>query len=161
MPLIQLNKVVLQATLGPIKPVIAPSVTFRLISLLAMTPPNALLIAYLADNYGIEISFARWMMVGIPVTFVMLPIAWIVLTRFIFKVDIPASGAVHNHLHKLRDEMGPMSTPEKRVAVVFGAAGAPDALACVVAARDAATTIARTRAPRRAAAARERCTSRR
>jgi sodium-dependent dicarboxylate transporter 2/3/5 len=85
------------------------------------TPPNALLIAYLADNYGIEISFARWMMVGIPVTFVMLPIAWIVLTRLIFKVDIPASDAVHNHLHKLRDEMGPMSTPEKRVAVVFGA----------------------------------------
>jgi sodium-dependent dicarboxylate transporter 2/3/5 len=39
------------------------------------TPPNALLVGYLADNYGIEISFARWMTVGIPVTLVMLPVA--------------------------------------------------------------------------------------
>ena len=31
------------------------------------TPPNALLIGFLADNYDIEISFARWMAVGLPV----------------------------------------------------------------------------------------------
>jgi len=85
------------------------------------TPPNALLIAYLAENYGIEISFARWMIVGIPVTLVMLPIAWYLLTHIIFKVDIPASQAVKGHLHTLREEMGPMTTPEKRVAIIFGA----------------------------------------
>lgn len=84
------------------------------------TPPNALLIAYLAENYGIEISFARWMAVGIPVTLVMLPIAWYLLTRVVFKVDIPASEAVKSHLHTLREEMGPMTTPEKRVAIIFG-----------------------------------------
>ena len=83
------------------------------------TPPNALLIGYLADNYGLEISFARWMTVGIPVTLVMLPIAWIVLTRFMYRVNVPASDAVKEHLHELREEMGPMTTPEKRVAVIF------------------------------------------
>ena len=84
------------------------------------TPPNALLIGFMAENYGIEISFARWMMVGIPVTFVMLPIAWIVLTRFLYPVNIPASVAVRDHLHAMREELGKMTTPERRVAVIFG-----------------------------------------
>jgi sodium-dependent dicarboxylate transporter 2/3/5 len=83
------------------------------------TPPNALLIGYLADNYDIEISFARWMTVGIPVTLVMLPIAWLVLTRYLYPVNVPASEAVNRHLHELREELGPMTTPEKRVAVIF------------------------------------------
>lgn len=83
------------------------------------TPPNALLIGYLAENYGIEISFARWMTVGVPVTLVMLPLAWWILTRYLHPVNIPANEAVHQHLHQLREEMGSMTTPEKRVAVIF------------------------------------------
>jgi sodium-dependent dicarboxylate transporter 2/3/5 len=83
------------------------------------TPPNALLMGFMAENYGIEISFARWMLVGIPVSFIMLPIAWFVLTRFLFPVDIPANEAVRKHLHRLRDELGSMSAAEKRVGVIF------------------------------------------
>jgi sodium-dependent dicarboxylate transporter 2/3/5 len=83
------------------------------------TPPNALLIGFLAENYDIEISFARWMTVGIPVTLVMLPIAWIVLTRLMYTVEVPASEAVNKHLHRLREEMGPITIPERRVAIIF------------------------------------------
>lgn len=85
------------------------------------TPPNALLAGFMAENYGIEISFARWMLVGIPVTFVMLPVAWFVLTRLIFPVNIPASEAVQAHLHEMRAELGPMSVAERRVGIVFAA----------------------------------------
>jgi len=88
------------------------------------TPPNALLVGYMADNYGLQISFARWMAVGIPVTFTMLPVAWLVLTRVAFPIDIPANRAVQAHLRDLADELGPMSTAERRVAIVF---------ACVIA----------------------------
>ncbi len=83
------------------------------------TPPNALLMGFMAENYDIEISFARWMLVGIPVSFVMLPIAWFALTRFLFPCDIPASAAVREHLHVLREELGAMSTAERRVAAIF------------------------------------------
>jgi sodium-dependent dicarboxylate transporter 2/3/5 len=83
------------------------------------TPPNALLMGFMAENYDIEISFARWMVVGIPVSFVMLPIAWFLLTRFLFPCDIPANEAVKNHLHGLREELGEMSIPERRVAIIF------------------------------------------
>jgi sodium-dependent dicarboxylate transporter 2/3/5 len=85
------------------------------------TPPNALLAGYLSANYGIEISFARWMLVGIPVSAAMLPLAWLVLTRLLYPVSFPESRAVQEHLHRLREQMGPMSRPEKRVAVVFAA----------------------------------------
>ena len=84
------------------------------------TPPNALLIAFMADNYGMEISFARWMAVGIPITFTLLPLAWFVLTRFVFPINLPANPAVDEHLHDLKRELGPMSAAEKRVAVIFG-----------------------------------------
>ncbi len=83
------------------------------------TPPNALLIGFMAESHGIEISFARWMLVGVPVSIVMLPIAWIVLTKFLYPVNIPASAAVDNHLHELREELGPITTPERRVAIIF------------------------------------------
>ena len=83
------------------------------------TPPNALLVGFMAENYGVQISFARWMLVGIPVTLIMLPVAWLLLTRLIFPVDIPASKAVNQHLHAMREAMGPITTPEKRVAIVF------------------------------------------
>lgn len=85
------------------------------------TPPNALLVGFMAENYGIEISFARWMLIGVPITVIMLPLAWLVLTRLIFKVNIPASDAVDAHLREMRIELGPITTPEKRVAVVFAA----------------------------------------
>jgi sodium-dependent dicarboxylate transporter 2/3/5 len=83
------------------------------------TPPNALLVGFMAENYGIEISFARWMTVGIPISMVMLPIAWITLTKYLHPVNIPANDAVRAHLHEMRTEMGPMTVPERRVAIVF------------------------------------------
>ncbi|MEM7084149.1 MAG: DASS family sodium-coupled anion symporter [Pseudomonadota bacterium] len=84
------------------------------------TPPNALLTGYLADTYNIEISFARWMWVGLPFSAVMLPVAWWLLTRVLFPVTIPRSEAVATLLRDSRQQLGPMSTAEKRVAVLFG-----------------------------------------
>jgi len=83
------------------------------------TPPNALLMAFMAENYGIEISFARWMLVGIPVTFTMLPVAWFGLTRVLFPCNIPANRSVKQYLHRLREELGPMSPSEHRVGLLF------------------------------------------
>ena len=61
------------------------------------TPPNALLAAYLSNTHSIEIGFAQWMLVGVPVSMIMLPIAWLVLTRWAFFVEIEetdAAGAI-------------------------------------------------------------------
>lgn len=83
------------------------------------TPPNALLAAFLIDNYGLQITFANWMLVGIPVMVVMLPLAWYSLTHISHKIDIPANPEVNQHIKQMMRALGPMSKAEKRVAAVF------------------------------------------
>jgi len=50
------------------------------------TPPNALLAGFMRETYGITVGFAQWMLVAVPLVAVMLPIAWLVLTRLVFRV---------------------------------------------------------------------------
>lgn len=45
------------------------------------TPPNALLAGFLAETYGIELGFLQWMLFGVPLIVVSLPLAWLLLTR--------------------------------------------------------------------------------
>ena len=98
---------------------LAYAATIGGLATLVGTPPNALLAAFLNDNYDIKITFASWMLVGVPVMLVMLPLAWLSLTRWTFKIEIPANSAVDKHLAELRQELGKMSSAEKRVAVIF------------------------------------------
>ena len=88
-------------------------------STLIGTPPNAFLAAYLLENYAIEIGFAQWMMVGIPISMILLPLTWLTLTRLVFPVDIPASQATSDHLQQLKDGLGTMTVAEKRIAILF------------------------------------------
>ena len=98
---------------------VAYGATIGGISTLVGTAPNAMLAAFMQDNYDTEIDFARWMLVGIPLSAVMLPLAWFTLTRFVFNVDFETSGEGRAELERMRLDMGSMTTPEKRVAAVF------------------------------------------
>ena len=98
---------------------LAYAATIGGLATLVGTPPNILLAGFLADTYGIEISFLNWMLVGVPVSIVLLPLAWLILTRWAFAFDIPESAGAKAHLQRLRAELGPMSSAEKRVAVIF------------------------------------------
>ena len=83
------------------------------------TPPNALFVAFMAETHGIEISFFRWMMIGVPMLLVMLPITWFLLTRMAFRVGSEgshqAAGAIGDRLAAL----GPLSRGERMTAVVM------------------------------------------
>lgn len=83
------------------------------------TPPNALLAGFLSETYGVELGFGQWMLLGVPVVAVGLPLVFAVLTRVYPVGSEPmAKGAAY-----VREElraMGPMSGPERAVAGVFG-----------------------------------------
>ncbi len=83
------------------------------------TPPNALFAAFMSDEYGTDIHFANWFLIGLPLAAAMLPLAWLTLTRLAFRVDFRTGGEGRAELDRMLDEMGPMSLPEKRVAIVF------------------------------------------
>ena len=52
------------------------------------TPPNALLAAHMSQDFGITIGFGRWMIVGAPIAVVHMIIAWLLLTKVLFKPEI-------------------------------------------------------------------------
>ena len=89
------------------------------IATLIGTPPNALMAAYLSDSYQIEIGFAQWMMVGVPLSLAMLIICWVWLTKFAYKVDKQAKSAAKVDTKSLfgsqLKELGMMQRAEKGV----------------------------------------------
>ena len=98
---------------------IAYAATIGGMATLVGTAPNALLAAFMQESYGAEIDFASWMLVGLPLSALMLPLAWLTLTRVVFKVDFRTSGEGKATLRRLREELGPITAPERRVAAVF------------------------------------------
>jgi sodium-dependent dicarboxylate transporter 2/3/5 len=81
------------------------------------TPPNALFASTMQGTYGISIGFAQWMLVGVPVVLVLLPLAWLVLTRIALRVP---NG---DDLEVATPDLGvlpPMSREEKLIAVILG-----------------------------------------
>lgn len=86
------------------------------------SPPNAMLAGFLQQTYGIEISFARWMMIGLPVVVVMLPVTWLLLTRLLFPASMMQVGDAGGLVDAEVKALGPMAQGERLVAVVFGTA---------------------------------------
>lgn len=83
------------------------------------TPPNALLAGFMLENYSFEISFFKWMQVGLPMVLISLPLMFLILAKVIYpiKIDVLPGGAelIADKIKRL----GKFSVQEKRVAVIF------------------------------------------
>lgn len=82
------------------------------------TPPNAVFAGAVDELLGDSIGFGSWMLVGVPTTAIMLPVAWLMLTKVLFRPG-ELSGDAAEILEHERKKLGPMDAGEKRVAVVF------------------------------------------
>ena len=83
------------------------------------TPPNVFLASFIQSSLGEEISFVRWMGVGLPLVAVFLPLAWLMLTRVLYPLRgerIEGSGEVTERAYR---ELGAMSRGERIVLAVF------------------------------------------
>lgn len=84
------------------------------------TPTNLLIKDALEGSTGREIDFVTWMMLGVPAIIVLLPIAWFVLTRLVFKVDRHDASTGQAVIADRLTALGRMSIPERRTIMVFG-----------------------------------------
>lgn len=78
------------------------------IATLIGTPPNIIFAGIYEEAYNREFGFLEWLKIGLPISLLMLPIAWLWLTRGLTKrceVDFA--------------EQSPWSSDEKRVVTVF------------------------------------------
>jgi sodium-dependent dicarboxylate transporter 2/3/5 len=88
------------------------------------TPPNALMVGYMAETHDVNIGFGEWMLVGVPLAVIFMGIAWYLLTCVIFKpeiTEIPGGKEMIQREYKL---LGGMSMGEKQVLAIFVLAAA-------------------------------------
>ncbi|MFI0471986.1 SLC13 family permease [Halomonas sp. HMF6819] len=83
------------------------------------TPPNIILAAVVSELFGYEISFASWLMFAFPVVVVLLFIGWIMLTRFIYPMNLGHLPGGKELINKEMKALGRTSFEEKAVLAVF------------------------------------------
>ncbi|MEE2737144.1 MAG: DASS family sodium-coupled anion symporter [Planctomycetota bacterium] len=84
------------------------------------TPPNIFLAGFLTDySDGIELGFARWMLVAGPLVVLFLGITWWLLTHVIFPIQIQSIPGGRTLIRGELKKLGVMSRPEWTVLVVF------------------------------------------
>lgn len=70
--------------------------------------------------YGITIGFGQWMLIGVPVVLLALPVVYLMLTRVVFRLGKEPLPGVGEIIASERARMGRLSGAEAIVAVVFG-----------------------------------------
>ncbi len=98
---------------------IAYSASIGGLATLIGTPPNTIFAGVVQNTYGIEISFALWMMFGVPIVIIMMAITWYYLVKFAFPMKIRELPGGREVIQKEKRSLGMMGPEEKIVLTVF------------------------------------------
>ncbi len=83
------------------------------------TPPNVFLAGFIETTFGVQISFAKWMVVGVPLAVVMVFLTWIYLTKIVFPMEIKEIPGGRPFIDSEIERLGRMSGAEKKILFVF------------------------------------------
>jgi sodium-dependent dicarboxylate transporter 2/3/5 len=101
---------------------VAWSATIGGLGTLLGSPPNAIVAGYISDELGKTVGFAQWMMLGVPIVVVFIGLAWLLLTRMIFRFHLDEVPGGKQLINDEIAALGPMSQGEKIVRAVFAGA---------------------------------------
>ena len=83
------------------------------------TPPNLVLATIVQETYGIEITFSKWFMFGLPISLILLAICWKYLTEIAFSFKQKKFPGGRNEINKQLKSLGKLSYEEKMVLLIF------------------------------------------
>jgi sodium-dependent dicarboxylate transporter 2/3/5 len=98
---------------------IAYSASIGGIATLIGTPPNLVLAGILEELYGVELTFAKWIIIGLPISIVLLFICWKYLTNYAFKLNVMSFPGGKPEIQRQLKLLGKISYEEKLVLMVF------------------------------------------
>ena len=98
---------------------IAYSASIGGLGTLVGTPPNALFVGFMNETYKVQITFAQWAMIGVPLVFLALPLSWLLMTRFVFSFPTMQLRSSQHLIQSQYASLGNMSKGEKLVSIVF------------------------------------------
>ncbi|SMO77197.1 SLC13 family permease [Melghirimyces algeriensis] len=83
------------------------------------TPPNAVFAATVEKYYGVEISFASWMVFGLPVSTLLLVGAWFYLVKIAYPLKSKNIPGGKQMIENEKRALGPITVEERSVLIVF------------------------------------------
>lgn len=83
------------------------------------SPPNAIVAGYISKELGKQVGFAQWMMLGVPIVVVFIALAWLLITRVLFRFKLDDVPGGKQMIEDELAQLGPMSRGEKSVRLVF------------------------------------------
>ena len=98
---------------------IAYSASLGGVATLIGTPPNTLLAGAINKMYGIELSFAKWMLFGVPLAWTFIFITWFYLVKFAFPSKLKTLPGGRAVIDKEKAALGRASAEEKLVFTIF------------------------------------------
>ncbi len=98
---------------------IAYSASLGGVATLIGTPPNTLLAGAIDTMYGIELSFAKWMLFGVPLAWSFIFIVWFYLVKFAYPSKLKTLPGGRGVIDSEKKKLGKASTEEKIVLTIF------------------------------------------
>lgn len=86
------------------------------------TPPNLVVAGAIREVTGQGIDFGRFMLLGLPITLVLLPLTWALLVFVIFRGGASLDASAHELIAERRRSLGTLRGGEARVMTIFVAA---------------------------------------
>ena len=83
------------------------------------SPPNVIAAKFIQQTYGVEVSFLKWLSVGLPLALLFLPVAWFILVRVAFRSRLGPIEGGREYLDAELRKLGPMAGAERAVLAVF------------------------------------------
>ncbi|MCP4192310.1 MAG: DASS family sodium-coupled anion symporter [Planctomycetaceae bacterium] len=87
------------------------------------TPPNVFLVSFLrntiSEPYRIDVSFARWLLIGIPLACLFLPTIWLLLNKVIYPVKFKTIPGGDRLIVTELQKLGPMNRGEWVTLILF------------------------------------------
>lgn len=83
------------------------------------SPPNGVMVSYVAQRFGRQVTFLEWMRHGLPAVVVLLPAAWFLLTRVVARLGDQPLAAVDGVIAAEHARLGKPNRGERTTAAVF------------------------------------------
>jgi sodium-dependent dicarboxylate transporter 2/3/5 len=83
------------------------------------TPPNVVLVGFLNEFLGYEVEFSQWLLIGIPISVVLLGLVYIMLTRVLYPNNLGVIEGSAEVIQQQLTNLGKLSKEEKLVTIVF------------------------------------------
>lgn len=83
------------------------------------TPPNTVMVGFMEQEYGADISFINWMVMGVPFSAIMIFIIYMVLVKVVYPNYLGARNDSKEIIDTKLDELGKLAGTEKMVLTIF------------------------------------------